>query len=194
MKKITKIAAIILATTTFAANAATDGALNYGTDSTITSTGTLDVLLNIDYVIQVNELNDLNLGNFQSGIGGDKVKSDDFCVFTNAESFSLRLHSNGLSGWELEDTTNSANTIPYKVVLKSLDLTGNSSLLGNVVHNTTYAGLLETRNRKNCQMTNGATTAFAPNFNVEVTVEENDMLDAIPSSYKDTIVFVASPE
>ncbi len=195
MKNLTKLAIILASSVTFSAVAATQGALVHGNDTSITSEGSLDVLLNIDYVIQVNELNDINLGNFQSGVTTDMESSDNFCVFTNAQSFSLRMYSDGLDGWQLRDTNGFASPIPYGVSLHSVDVSSNENFLGNVAHNTTFNGILETRNRRNCQMDNGAGGfAFKPNLKVSVTVDEQDMLDAVPSSYKDTIVFVASPE
>ena len=54
MKKLIKVGALAAATLALSANAATQGALVHGTDTSITSEGSLEVLLNIDYVIQVN--------------------------------------------------------------------------------------------------------------------------------------------
>ena len=195
MKKLVKIGAIIAGTLALGANAATDGILNHGDNTNITSEGTLDVLLNIDYVIQIDNLNDLDLGDFSSGVNQDMVGHDNFCVFTNAQSFSLRMFSNDNSGWLLADTNNVAPPIPYTVSLSSIDVSNQVNFLGNVPHDTTLSSLSETRNRKNCNMDNGVGGfTFKPNLRVSVTVDENDMLDAIPSSYKDTIMFVASPE
>jgi hypothetical protein len=195
MKKLIKVGALAAATLALSANAATQGALVHGTDTSITSEGSLEVLLNIDYVIQVNELDDLDLGNFASGVTQDLVGSDDFCVFTNAQSFSLRMYSDGNDGWQLRDVNGFANPIPYAVSLNSVDLSSQVTFLANMGHDTTKNNITETRNRRNCDMDDGAGGfAYKPNLNVNVTVDENDMLDAIPSSYKDVIVFVASPE
>lgn len=196
MKKLTKISALLAATiATGSVFAATQGALVHGDNTSITSEGSLDVLLNIDYVIQVNKLDDINLGTFRSGITGDLVGQDEFCVFTNAPSFSVVFAGGNTAGFELEEETDSSLRIPYGVEMATIDSNDVRSAFANVSHNVPFVNINETRNRKDCMMDNGSGgTDFLPNLDLKVTVDDIAMMDAIPGSYKDTITVVASPE
>jgi hypothetical protein len=195
MNKLTKIAALMLATmVSGSALAATQGALVHGTDTSITSEGSLDVLLNIDYVIQVNKLDDIDLGNFRNGIDSDLVGQDSFCVFTNAPSFSVVFAGGNAAGFEMKETNNNALRIPYGVEIATIDTSNVRSNFENVTHNVPHVNINETRNRKNCNIDNGNSVSYLPNLELKVTVDDLVMLDAIPGSYKDTITVVASPE
>ncbi len=196
MKKLTKISALVAATIlSGSAFAATQGALVHGTDTSITSEGSLDVLLNIDYVIQVNKLDDINLGTFRSGITNDLVGQDEFCVFTNAPSFSVVFAGGNTAGFELEEESDSSLRIPYGVEMATIDENDARSAFSNVNHNVPFVNINETRNRRNCEMSNtSGGVEYLPNLELKVTVDDIAMMDAIPGSYKDTITVVASPE
>jgi len=194
MKKF-KLAAIILATmVSGSAMAATQGALVHGDNTSISSEGSLDVLLNVGYVIQVNKLDDINLGSFRSGLDADLIGQDSFCVFTNAQSFSIAFTGGNTAGFELAETTNSALRIGYGVEVATIDTSDTRSAYQNVVHNVPLVNVNETRNRRNCEMTTAAGVEFLPNLELKVTVDDLAMMDAVPGSYKDTITVIASPE
>ena len=194
MKKL-KLAAVMVATmVSGSALAATQGALVHGTDTSITSEGSLDVLLNIDYVIQVNKLDDINLGNFRSGLDSDLVGQDSFCVFTNAPSFNVTFTGGNTAGFELAEDSNNALRIGYGVEVATIDNNDNRSAYQNVSHNVPHVNISETRNRRNCDITTSAGVEFLPNLELKITVDDIAMMDAIPGSYKDTITVVASPE
>ena len=194
MKKL-KLVAIMAATMVSGSIlAANDGALVHGDNTSITSEGDLNVLLDIDYVIQVNKLEDINLGDFKSGLESDKIGQNAFCVFTNAPSFSITFLGNNTSGFELQEDSNSALKIGYSVEMATIDTNDTRSSYQNVTHNVPFTNINETRNRRNCDMTTNAGIEFLPNLELKVTVDELAMLDAIPGSYKDTITVLASPE
>ena len=195
MKKFTKIAAVLLSTlVTGTAIAETQGQLVHGDNTSIRSEGSLDVNLNVLYAIQVNKLDDIDLGNFRSGLDSDLVGQDSFCVFTNAPSFSVTFTGGNTAGFELEEDSNSALRIGYGVEMATIDNNDNRSAYQNVSHNVPFVNINETRNRRNCEMTTSSGVEFLPNLELKVTVDDIAMMDAVPGSYKDTITVVASPE
>lgn len=193
-KGLTIIAAAVLSTGLIAAN---DGQLAHG-DKNITSSGDFDVKLKIKNTIQVNRLNDINLADFESGVTTNLSGVEEFCVFTNAESFSLTLSGAQASGFELVEENDSSLTIPYSVELATKDTSLNASSYQTVTHNQQVSGINEVRNRKNCSVINPGsgtnTNTNIDNMIVKVSVSDNDALDAVPGNYKDTITVVASPE
>ena len=196
MNKITKIAMVVLSTlVTGSLFAAQDGALVHGDNASISSEGKLDVNLNILYAIQVNKLDDIDLGNFKSGLDSDLVGRDDFCVFTNAEAYAIGYFGGNGTGrgdsFIMANTGNSDLTIPYEIAMNTIDRSNNRTFLTDVENNKWIRHVGETRNRKNCDMDG---EGFKPNVEIEITVKENVMLDAIPGSYKDTLTIIACPE
>lgn len=193
-KGLTMIAAVVLSTGLIAAN---DGQLVHG-DKTITSTGDFDVTLKVKNAIQVNRLNDINLADFESGITTGLSGVEQFCVFTNAESFSLTLSGGQAAGFELVEENDPSLSIPYSVELATQDTSLNASAYQAVTHNQQISGITEVRNRRDCSVINpGSGTGTNTNIDnmiVKVSVADNDALDAVPGNYKDTITVVASPE
>lgn len=193
MKKLNKVltilAASIITTSAFAVEA--QGELDYGNTNNIRSTGKFDVTLGLDYAIQINNLKDIDLGDFQSGTdSGAKTVSSDFCVFTNATSFSLNV-AGGNAGFIMTEENDANLTVDYTVEIATKDVNDNPSAFQTVSHNQTITGISETRNRINCSLDNVGTKN---NMLVQVSVSEQEMLDSIPGSYKDTITLIASPE
>ena len=62
-KGLTIVAAALLSTGLMAAQ---DGAIDRGSDNSISSTGNFDVTLKVKHAIQVNRLNDIALADFES--------------------------------------------------------------------------------------------------------------------------------
>jgi len=196
MNKKIILTTIILGAFTPTLYAATQGALVHGDTTTIESTGDLDVQLQVPYSIQVNDLNDIDLGNFLNGIGNDKNKGDRFCVFTNAQSFSIVFHSANPDGTtpRLTSISNPALTIPYEILLGKIDMTKTRYFHDSISTDHVINNKSETRNRVNCQMNGALGIGFYPNLVIRAKVSQSAMADAIPDSYKDTLTVMASPE
>ncbi len=195
MKKFTKVAVAL--TTLLTANlfAAQDGQLVHGNNTSISSEGNLDVSLEVLYAIQVNKLDDIDLGTFRSGLDSDVAGNDDFCVFTNAEAYAIGFFGGNGTGrgdsFVMAKTDDASEQIPYNIKMSTIDMSNNKTFLTDVDNSRWIEHVREVRNRKNCEMDNAG---FKPNVNIEVTVNEEVMLDALPGSYKDTVTVIACPE
>jgi spore coat protein U-like protein len=196
MNKKGILSAVILGALTTSLYAATQGALVHGDTTNIESTGDLDVSLQVPYAIQVNNLNDIDFGDFQAGISTGVNKGDRFCVFTNAQSFNVTFHSSNPSGNtpRLTSISNPALTIPYQLHLGKIDMTKTRYILDPIIQGQAITNITETRNRLNCQMDGPNGVGFYPNLVIRARIAEGVLLDAIPDSYKDTLTVVASPE
>jgi len=195
MKKITTLAIILSTLLTSSIFAAQDGALVHGDNTSIRSEGNLNVNLKVLYAIQVNKLDDINLGNFRSGLDTDLTGSDDFCVFTNAEAYAIGYFGGNGTGrgdsFVMANTANSALKIPYEIKMKTIDRSNNRTFLTNVENSKWIQHVREVRNRRNCEM---GSLGYKPNVEIEVKVKETTMLDAVPGNYKDTVTIIACPE
>jgi hypothetical protein len=192
MKNITrKLIVALVSLNLFNLSSAEQGDLVYG-DKSINSTGNLNITLEIAHAIQINKLNDINLGTFKSSIDTNKIGSDKFCVFSNTDSFSLKFLGKNGNDFNLEETSNSQLSIPYTVQLSTIDENDLNSTYREVAHNETINNITETRNVLNCVSYN--TGEFLPNLELQIEVKERNMLDALPGNYKDTITIIASPE
>ncbi len=192
MNKILKGIAItiifLINTSIFSAE---QGSLVYG-DKSISSSGNLDITLEIAHAIQINKLNDINLGTFKSAIDQDKIGKDKFCVFSNTDSFSLKFSGANGNNFKLRERENSNLNIDYNVELAIVSKNGVISGYSEVENNTLVTNIVETRNELNC--VSETTGEFQPNLELKVTVSEKNMLDSLPGNYKDTITIIASPE
>lgn len=198
MKNLFKISAVVLAVlATGTLSAATQGNLAVGPTKAIQSQGSFDVKLNVGHVIQVDQLDDIDFGDFNSGLtaGGDLSATDKFCVFGNNAAFRITMLGGNVAGFEMDEDTNSALRIPYTVQLATVQQgTGVTGTFSDVTHNVPVVNITEKRNRRNCNMPDGAGVSFKPNLEVKVTIAENSLLEAVPGSYKDTVTVIASPE
>jgi hypothetical protein len=193
MNKLIKSLIILASLTANNLYAAEQGSLVYG-DKSINSSGNLNISLEIAHAIQINKLNDINLGSFRSAIDSDKVGNDNFCVFSNTESFSLSFLGENSEGFNLNESSNSNMKIPYQVEIATINTSGIKSSYNRINHNTTLNNIIETRTDLNCESVNSGNLGFKPNLDIKIKVKENNMLDAIPGNYKDTITIIASPE
>lgn len=198
MKNLFKVSAVVLAVlATGTVSAATQGNLAVGPTKAIQSQGSFDVKLNVGHVIEVNNLDDINFGDFNSGLtaGGDLSLTDKFCVFGNNAAFRVTMLGGNVAGFEMDEDTNAALRIPYTVQLATVNqATGVTGAFGAVAHNVPVVNITEKRNRRNCNMPSASGVSFKPNLEVKVTVAEAALLDAVPGSYKDTVTVIASPE
>jgi len=192
---IKTIGILIITTMIFLVNlqAAEQGNLVYGGKS-IKSSGNLNITLRVANAIQISQLNDINLGSFRSGLDTDKEGNDNFCVFSNSESFSLLVQGKNLEGFRLNASSNNNLKIPYEVQIATISMTGIKGAYRNVNSNSTLSRITEVRKNLNCESISSGNLGFRPNLDIKIKIKEADMLDAIPANYKDIITIIASPE
>lgn len=173
---------------TFAMSATNPANPTVGTDNTITSTGTLDIFLTINNVIQISDLDDINLGNYDPTMGGNTQGSDLFCVYSNTPSFTIRASSaSGTGAYELQDSgANGYDNIPYSLEYAAVDETGTVDTYATLNHGADVS-ILERRTTTDC-------SGDGNNISVRATIEETDISSSFASDYTDTVTFVASPE
>lgn len=155
--------------------AATQGSL--GTDST----GTLDITVDINDLVQVSNLTDLVLGTFNGG-GADLSDSDTFCVYRNgAGTFDITMTGDGgSSAFTLTDGT---NTVPYAVDFTNIPAASTTAM-------TTNVALGGQANANTSSTTCGGTD----NVSVTVTVASGDLASAPAGTYGGTLTMVVAPE
>lgn len=153
--------------------AATQGTL--GTSST----GDLDITLDIQALVQVNNLDDLDLGSFSGG-ATDLTGTDTFCVYRNGGgNFDIVMTGDGAaSAFTLTD---GSSTLPYAV-----DFT-NAATTTAMTTNTLLAG------QANADTTS-TTCAGGDNMSVTVTVAAGDLSAAPAGTYGGTLTMTVSPE
>ena len=158
MKKFTKIAVALTTLFTASLFAAQDGQLVHGDNTSIRSEGNLDVNLEVLYAIQVNKLDDIDLGTFRSGLDSDLTGSDDFCVFTNASAYAIGFFGGNGTGrgdsFVMAKTDDSSQRIPYNIKMSTIDMDNNKTFLTDVSNSRWIEHVREVRNRKNCEMDN----------------------------------------
>ena len=169
LNKTLLVAAISLAGSSFSSFAATDGTL--GADSS----GTSDVMIVKDNVVQLSDVGDLDLGSFNS-LTADLSASDAVCVFNSTASYKVTVDSS-YGAYELRD---GAEAIPYAVNW----IVG--AVTAPMAHGVENAGNLGDRTSPNC---NGGTNA-----SFEVTVAAADFNSALPGTYTDTLTLMIEPE
>lgn len=178
--KPTKIAASIALASLFAgagampAFAANDGSLG------ATSQGDLDVIVDIPKRVQIQGLNDIDLGSY--GGTGDLDKSDAFCVYSNAGGlYDLTTTSTNPDGNTFR-VTDGASFLPYSVVVNDdTDPAGGQT----VDHNQTLTSLTGS--------STSATCGGGTNASLEVTFAEADLQGALAGTYTDTITLLVEP-
>ncbi len=170
LNKTLLVAAISLTGSSFTAFAATDGLL------AATSSGTSDVTIIKENVVQITNVADLDLGT-HSSLAADMSANDDVCVFNSTAAYKVTVNS-GYGVYELRDGT---EAIPYTVNWKA----GTNAAVA-MTHGTANTGNLGDRTSPNC---GGGTNA-----NFEVTVASADFNAALPGTYEDTITLMIEPE
>ncbi len=172
----------------FLSQAATQGVLDRGSCN-LSSTGSVDINIQVAHSIQVNNLDDINLGQFNSGIDTNKTGSDSFCVFSNTSKFSLILSSENNNNGSFR-MKGGSQFIPYTLSMETLNKNGTVSTTKNIVSGVKNSSIAQSRNTFNCVESN----VFLPNVKINVNVADTAMLDVIPNNYSDVITVIASPE
>ena len=190
--KLIKIAAI-LAIFSGSAFAATDGPLSINQ-----SNANLDVSATVEPVISITHVDDVSFGVFTPGIdtfgGEDVVLTESMCIYTNAAGFELELRSNfgvgtGFAmGGEID-----RDILPYSIAIEhgtegdgfeyvpvTLD-----ALSGISYPFLSYASGYYTDTDCN------SSTTLQENIVLRFRLLGDDILDALPDDYTDTITITA---
>ncbi|MFK7854964.1 MAG: hypothetical protein AB8B79_12655 [Granulosicoccus sp.] len=170
LNKTLLVAALTLSGTSLTAIAATQGNLG------ASSTGSSDVMIIKDNVVQLSGVGDLDLGQHNS-TDIDLTANDDVCVFNSTATYSVTVESAG-SAFELR---NGAEAIPYSVLW-----TTSAAPATAMTHQAALGGNVGDRTSPNC---NGGTNA-----NFAVQVSSVDFNAAVPGTYTDTLTLMIEPE
>lgn len=153
------------------AQAASDGALDG------TSTGTSDIILEKDDMVQITGLADIDLGS-ESRLTADASASDDVCVFSTSGSYSVTVSS--ANGSFILQDINTASDIAYEI--------------NWTVDNTPQALTYNTASTAIAGNNNDPTCGGTPNASFEVVVPSAGFNAASPGTYIDTLTLLLSPE
>jgi hypothetical protein len=147
-----------------------------------TSTGTMDVIVNVPPLALVNELDTITL-NYTTG---DLVGSDEFCVWSSSGAYGITISSlNGTGAFQADSLTDS---LAYTVVF---DDTTNPATGVAVTEGALISGQVSTP-EDGFPVGCGAGTTNAV---VEVTfVEAANLLGADAGVYTDEMTLLVSPE
>jgi len=145
-------------------------------DLGFTSTGSVDISLNVADEVQINNLADIDLGDFA---GADITGTTPACIFRNGTNTGFQLTANGdgtAGAYQLTDLTNS---LPYSVSISTggtvTDLDANAPEVFNSASNS-----------PDCAV--GGDNAI-----ISVTVDSADAAPLPASSYTGTLTLVVSP-
>lgn len=161
----------LISTATFAA---TDGTLGS------TSTGQVDLDLEILDSVEITALNDIDFGQYGGGDTGDINAGDAYCVFVNGgDDYNITpTSSNGK--FALQGTL--GDEIDYTVKLAGA-ATGASS--ASAVSYGDASGTFSGSNARDCGSTD--------NSSVDISITESDLLSVSTDTYSDTLILLVSP-
>ena len=190
LKTALLVSSIAMASSAFAA---TQGSLGTGGGSGgASSTGNLDITLTVNSFIQVNRLDNIALGTYAGS--GDSQGSEQFCVRSNASTFSIRFddYNNGTaSQFELAEDGAGVTTIPYDLEMATVDTSGVVGTYNSVSYNTDITGVSERRVLANCDVSG----TNRDNISIRVTVPEvGGLADAVASTYTGYLGVTVAPE
>lgn len=171
--KALAVAAVI----TFAAGsafAATQGTLG------ATSTGSLDITLTIDPLVQISALDDIALGTYTGG--GNMTGADDLCVYSNNGGYDITATGNG-AGNAFELIGAGAN-IPYTVEWATTAGAGTGTALTTGVTLASQTGTF----------TGGPNCGGVDNAQVIVTVDSADLAAAPADAYTGVLTLLVAPQ
>lgn len=143
-----------------------------------TSTGTLDINLDINNLVMVSNLGDINLGTY-SGTG-NLTGSDSFCVYRNgAGNYNITMNGSGGSGAYLLND-GGTNNLPYTVSFtngSANSMTASTALTAQANANTT-----------------STTCGGSDNVSVGVTVTNASLAAAPAGTYTGSLTVIVAPE
>jgi hypothetical protein len=175
LPQIGKVLAVAAIATVAASNAfaATQGTLG------ATSTGSLNITLTINQLVQISALDDIALGNYTGG--GNMTGFDDLCVYSNIGAYRITATGNGTGA--AFHLIGGAATIPYAVQWadEAGAATGDAMTSGTVLTNQT--GTITTPNCNN-----------GNNARVRVTVNSTDLAAAPAQAYTGVLTLLVAPQ
>ena len=159
--------AVAIATST---HAVSQGALGF------TSTGSVDISLNVADEVQTNNLEDIDLGDFS---GADLTGSTPACIFRNGGNTGFELTASGSGTAGAYVLTDTSNTVAYSVSIS----TGGAD---TDLDTNTPATFTSAVNTPDC-------AGIANNATISVTVDAADAATLPASAYTGTLTLVVSP-
>ena len=166
------VAALIAAGPT--AQAANDGNLG------ATSTGDIDITLNVPNMAQISGLTDITVN--YPATGGDVTRAISFCVFSSTRLYTIRATSaNGDGATNTFRLHDSGNYIPYEI-----DWTDDGGTATNLDHNQNLAS----------QNTNATAVDCGGGTNTSLTLRITEAaVAAVPAaSYQDNLTLLVTPQ
>ena len=162
----------VIAPSSFAATA--DGALG------ATSTGNVDINLEVLDSVQISALDTIDFGTYGGIDTGARNIEEGYCVYVNgADNYTITpTSSNG--AFELDGLL--GDTIPYDVKIAGTS-TG-AATAASVAYNTASAAFAG-----NSSLTCGG----GNNASLDVSIAEQDIRDATTDTYADTLILLVSP-
>jgi hypothetical protein len=155
-------------------------AAEQGQISETTSTGSVDVSLEVPPLVRISDLEDIDLGTF----GGTALAgSDDVCVWSTTRAYTITASGTG-TGFELTGAA-SGDTLAYAV--EWADNAGETSG-ATMSSGTTLTGRTANATSPTC---NGGNS---PNATVIVEVSDTDLAAAPADTYTGTLTLVVAPE
>ena len=162
-----------IAPVSYAATA--DGALG------ATSTGNVDVDLEVLDSVQISDLDAIDFGTYGGTDTGARNLGDDYCVYVNGgDSYTITPTSTN-AAFELAGGS-FGDTIPYVVKLNGA-ATG-AAAAASVAYSDPSASFTGSSS-----LTCGGTN----NASLDVSIAEQDIRDATTDTYSDTLILVVSP-
>jgi hypothetical protein len=155
-------------------------AAEQGDISDTTSTGTLDLTLEVPPLVRISDLEDIDLGTFD---GVSMSGADDVCVWSTTRAYTITASGDGGS-FTLTGGT-SGDTLAYSVEwAESAGATSGVQLASGAA----LTGRTTTATSASC---NGGNT---PNAAVIVEVGDGDLAAAPADTYTGTLTLVVAPE
>lgn len=145
-------------------------------DLGFTSTGSVEISLNVADEVRINNLADIDLGDFD---GSDATGSTPACIFRNSGNAGFELTANGDGTAGAYQLADAANSLPYSVSINTggadTDLDANAP-----------ATFTSASNSVDCAVGGN-------NATISVTVDSADAAALPASAYTGTLTLVVSP-
>ena len=151
------------------ANAATEGTL--GTSST----GTVEVYIDVEGLVQVTSLNDIDMGSatMTDNVFDDQSGTDSFCVFSNTSGGDYNVTVTGANTFGLSDGT---DTIPVEYTYNGGGVAASGDTLEYEIGNSS-----------------SVTCEGSTNATLEAAVLGSDLAAAKPGYYSEVITLLVEP-
>ncbi len=135
--------------------------------------------------IQINQLDDVNFGDYQIGMGSLSAE-EKFCVYVSPnDSYNINI-TDGKGSGNIFYLTGNTESIPYKAYFRTTSTNYYSIINGATMGSFTGN---EVENCTNQEGYRGGERAY-----IKLEINENDILNASPQTYKGQIYLTVSPE